>query len=163
MSNEPTEPAPTEVQPEPESTDTAPSATDAPEAPAADETDNDAAEQFSRDYVEKLRKESAGYRDRAKAAETAVTALQRQQVETHAAAAGLKPAALWATTELAEVLNPETGEVDFGQVNAAVKAARESLGIPKGVPITRGGFSSGSGVPQGTPKGFAAAFAPPER
>ena len=135
----------------------------APEAPAADETDSDTAEQFSRDYVEKLRKESAGYRDRAKAAETAVTALQRQAVETHAAAAGLKPAALWATTELADVLNPESGAVDFGQVNAAVKAARESLGIPKGVAITRSGFSSGSGVPQSPPKGFAAAFAPPER
>ena len=135
----------------------------APEASTDDETDSGAVEQFSRDYVEKLRKESAGYRDRAKAAETAVTALQRQQVETHAAAAGLKPAALWATTELADVLNPETGAVDFGQVNTAIKAARESLGIPKNAGVTRGSLSSGSGVPQETPKGFAAAFAPPDR
>lgn len=163
MSNDETTEAATEEAIAEDGAGDAPPEPAAPEVPADDEADSDAAEQFSREYVEKLRKESAGYRDRAKAAEAAVTALQRQQVESHAAAAGLKSAALWATTELADVLDPESGAVDFGQVNTAIKAARESLGIPKNAPITRGGLSSGSGVPQETPKGFAAAFAPPER
>ncbi|MGB5796888.1 MAG: hypothetical protein WBH51_14000 [Mycolicibacter algericus] len=146
----------TEVQPEPES--------DEREPKPADDTDSDAAEQFSRDYVEKLRKESAGYRDRAKAAEAAVTALQRQQVERLADDAGIKPAAIWAVAELGALIG-EDGSVDAELVNAAIGTARSTLGVtgrPQ-PPRSRNMFASGSGVPQETPKGFAEAFAPRER
>ncbi|MEB3065722.1 hypothetical protein [[Mycobacterium] zoologicum] len=147
----------TEVQPEPESAERAPD-------PVADDADSDAAEQFSRDYVEKLRKESAGYRDRAKAAEAAVEALQRQQVERLADDAGIKPAAIWAVAELGALIG-EDGSVDAELVKGAIGTARSTLGVsgrPQ-PPRSRNMFASGSGVPQETPKGFAEAFAPRER
>lgn len=133
---------------------------DAPEAPATEDTTE---EVFGRDYVEKLRRENAGYRDRAKAAESAVETLQRQQVETRVAAHAMKPAALWATTELADVIDPETGAVDFGKVDAAVKAARTTLGLNEHMPARRQGLASGTGITPSAGPSWESAFARPER
>ncbi|NDJ90584.1 hypothetical protein [Mycolicibacter kumamotonensis] len=151
----------TEVQPEPESAEQAPDPAD--DTDAAEPTADDAQE-FSRSYVEKLRRESAGYRERATTAEAAVEALQRQQVERLADDAGIKPAAIWAVAELGALLG-EDGSVDAELVNAAIGTARSTLGVtgrPQ-PPRSRNMFASGSGVPQETPKGFAEAFAPRER
>lgn len=66
--------------------DTAPDATEAePEANPAESPEETT---FSRDYVEKLRKESAGYRDRAKTAETRAETLARQLFTAKVAATG---------------------------------------------------------------------------
>jgi hypothetical protein len=62
---------------ETEVTETTNTATDDTED-ATEGTDDQEAETFPRDYVEKLRKESAGYRDRAKTAEARADELARR-------------------------------------------------------------------------------------
>lgn len=151
----------TEVQPEPESAERAPDPAD--DTDAAEPTADDAQE-FSRSYVEKLRRESAGYRERATTAEAAVAALQQQHAERLIDAAGVKPAAVFAVTELADLI-ADDGTVDAEKVNAAVTRARQELGVT-GRPqplLPRGGLTSGTGAPQSTPNRWQSAFAPPER
>ncbi|WP_024443359.1 hypothetical protein [Mycobacterium sp. UM_WGJ] len=151
----------TEVQPEPESAEQAPDPAD--DTDAAEPTADDAQE-FSRSYVEKLRRESAGYRERATTAEAAVAALQQQHAERLIDAAGVKPAAVFAVTELADLI-ADDGTVDAEKVNAAVTRARQELGVT-GRPqplLSRGGLTSGTGAPQSTPNRWQSAFAPPER
>ncbi|WP_067968363.1 hypothetical protein [Mycolicibacter icosiumassiliensis] len=81
-----------------EVTDTT-STTEVPAEPQSDtDTQEETVEQFGRDYVEKLRRESAGYRERATTAETTVAALQQQHAERLIDAAGVKPAAVFALT-----------------------------------------------------------------
>ncbi|TXH28697.1 MAG: hypothetical protein E6R06_00270, partial [Mycobacterium sp.] len=91
----------TEVQPEPESAEQAPDPAD--DTDAAEPTADDAQE-FSRHYVERLRRESAGYRERATTAETTVAALQQQHAERLIDAAGVKPAAVFALTTITDLL-----------------------------------------------------------
>jgi hypothetical protein len=116
---------------------------------------------FDRAYVERLRQENARYRTGRQHAERKLAALQRQQVEAHAAAAGLKPAALWATARL-EDLTDSTGSVDGGLVADAIRAAREQLGInpqrPTG-PLRSGAMAQEP--PQ--PDRWTSAFAPRDR
>jgi len=118
---------------------------------------------FPRDYVEKLRKQNASYRDRAKAAEATVTALQRQHVDEKITAAGLKPAAVWAVAELADVLD-DRGAVHAGKLNAVMQSARETLGIKRSFakPGNRD-LRSGAGVPQEPRNDWTAAFGPHRR
>lgn len=115
---------------------------------------------FPRSVVEKLRKENATYRDRAKAAEQAVQALQRQAADKAITAAGLKPAAVWAVAELAQVLD-DRGAIDDRKLAAAMNTARAQLGIARRTPAPGAhGFRSGSGAPQQKHNPFAAAFGP---
>lgn len=66
------------------------------------------------------------------AATAKVEALQRQHVEGMLSAANVKPAALWATTELGDLL-AEDGSVNVEAVNEAITKARDMLGIqPRG-------------------------------
>lgn len=152
---------------------------DAPETPAGgvqlDDTDqpdadDDAADVFPRSVVEKLRKESAGMRDRAKTAEeraqTAeerLTAVQRQLVGQHVAAAGMKPAAVAAVASLDDVLADDGFTVDVGKVAQAIERARVTLGAhaaPRRNPAGRGSFQSGASGSniEPTRKSFASAF-----
>lgn len=151
----------TEVQPEPESAERAPDPAD--DTDAAEPTADDAQE-FSRSYVEKLRKESAGYRERATTAEATVAALQQQHAERLIDAAGVKPAAVFAVAELADLL-ADDGTVCAEKVNAAITRARQELGVtgrPQGLG-KRGTLESGSGAPKSTPNSWKSAFAPPPR
>lgn len=72
---------------QPDAADTAP----ADEAqPGAENVDTEPeGDTFPREYVEKLRRESAGYRDKAKTAETRADELARKLFESRVAATGL--------------------------------------------------------------------------
>jgi hypothetical protein len=111
-------------------------------------------------------REAAKYRTRLRTLESEnstltlqVAALQRAQISAQVADAGLRPDAVFKTSELETMLDPETGAVDPGRVAAAIKFARSSLGIevhgglrglPEGPnPTTRGGDA------------FTGAFTPP--
>ncbi|MGD9620073.1 MAG: hypothetical protein AB7G47_09745 [Mycolicibacterium sp.] len=75
------------------------------------------------------------------AATTKVEALQRQQVEAMLSAAHVKPAAVWAITELGQLLS-EDGTVNVEAVQEAVGRARETLGIQ---PLGKGTFIANLG------------------
>lgn len=146
--------------------DTAETATT--DADTGDVDDQDHGDSFPRDYVERLRKENAAYRDRAKAAETTVSALQRQTAEQKITAAGMKPEAVWAVTKLGDVLDDQ-GAVDGTKLAAAMQAARDTLGIGQQLqqrrqrvpgPNTGGALKSGSGVPHERRNSWSEAFAP---
>ncbi|MGB3483613.1 MAG: hypothetical protein WBB07_15545 [Mycobacterium sp.] len=115
-------------------------ATVAPDADVVDQADDDldgTGDTFPRKVVEKLRKESADHRgrakaaeDRAQAAENRVAAMQRQTAEARITAAGMRPSAVWAVSKLDDVL-AEDGSVDMAAVDRAMKTARSTLGIPQ--------------------------------
>ncbi len=101
-------------------------------------------------------REAAKYRTRLRTLESEnstlaaqVAALQRAQISAQVADAGLRPDAVFKTSELETMLDPDTGAVDPGRVAAAIKFARSSLGIevhgglrglPEGPnPTSRGG------------------------
>jgi len=121
----------------------------------------DDADSFDRGYVERLRKESAGYRDRASAAETALAAIQSTRLDELITATGVKPAAVRALVDPAELLTD--GQPDAEKISAAAARARDVLGIlPKGAPSIKG-MSSGL-MPRVAPRaGFADAFKPQGR
>lgn len=84
----------------------------------------------------KLRDEKAAHAESRAALEAMaarVEALQRQHVEAAVESTGLKPAALWAVTDLAGLLG-EDGAVDADKLDTATAAARDLLGIPKRKP-----------------------------
>lgn len=89
-----------------------------------------------------------------------VETLQRQHIEASLSRSGVKPAALWAVTQLADLL-AEDGTVDTDKVAAAIETARDQLGIQ---PIGKGTYVPGlGGPPAGNPKpenAFADAFKP---
>jgi hypothetical protein len=108
------------------------------------------------DTEETPNREAAKYRTRLRALESEnvtltlqVAALQRAQIGAQVADAGLRPDAVFKTSELETMLDPDTGAVDPGKVAAAIKFARSALGIevhgglrglPEGNnPTTRGG------------------------
>lgn len=72
---------------------------EAPDGDRQDDEPDDDAETFPRAYVEKLRKENRGYRDRAKTAEARITELERS---TDALARQLFTARVAATGKLAD-------------------------------------------------------------
>lgn len=105
--------------PEPEVTtpETETVAAETQSEPNTDESQGDTA--FSREYVEKLRKESAGYRDRAKSAEARVDELSRQLFTAKVMASGK----LADATDLE--YNPELLD-DDDALSAAIDALTES-------------------------------------
>lgn len=117
-------------------------ATAAPDADDADQGDDGTGDLFPRRVVEKLRRESAGHRerataaeeqvaalqDRAQAAETRVAAMQRQTVEGRVKRAGMRPSAVWAVANLDDML-ADDGSVDMAAVDQAMRTARSTLGI----------------------------------
>ncbi|UVO13790.1 hypothetical protein NM962_06860 [Mycobacterium sp. SVM_VP21] len=146
-----------------EVTDTT-STTEVPAEPQSDtDTQEETVEQFGRDYVEKLRRESAGYRERATTAETTVAALRQQHAERLIDAAGVKPAAVFALTTITDLL-ADDGTVDPEKVTAAVTRARQELGVTgRPQPLRpQGGLTSGTGAPKAQ-NTWQSAFAPPER
>lgn len=118
---------------------------------------------------------AAGYRKRAQDAEAKVAEveahsaeltatieqLQRLHVENAVTAAGVKPGAVFAVAELADLLD-EAGLPDAAKIEAAIDAAREQLGVRRHEhPLQRqlGMRSGASGHPQPKKDGWAAAFA----
>lgn len=111
------------------------------EAPAGDGSDDRADDEDQDDATEGdgagdgPGREAAKYRRRLRDVEAerdtlkaTVESLQRAEVDRLATADGLKPAALWSSAELTDLL-AEDGTVDQGKVAAAISAARETLGI----------------------------------
>lgn len=106
--------------------------------------------------------EAARYRRRLRDAEkerdalaVRVEALQRQQVEALLARERMTPKALWATTELADVVGDD-GLVDPVKVKQAAQAARDELGITSGLYVP----AEGKIPPPPTGDRFTAAFKP---
>ncbi|MGV0746268.1 hypothetical protein [Mycolicibacterium sp. XJ870] len=107
----------------------------------ADESPN----QEAAKYRKRLRETEA---ERDQLAER-VEALQRQQIDAQVLAAGVKPAALWKTAELTELL-AEDGTVSADLVAAAIATARDELGIQ---PIGKGAHVPSVGnKPDASPK-----------
>ncbi|OBK44835.1 hypothetical protein A5656_05425 [Mycobacterium gordonae] len=96
-------------------------------------------------------REAAKYRRRLRDAEAerdtlraTVESLQRAEVDRLATADGLKPAALWSSAELGDLLGDD-GTVDAARVSAAIATAREQLGIAP-PPPPRGNFVKKEGA-----------------
>lgn len=114
----------------------------------------------------KARKEAASYRERLRKAEaerdtasTTIASLRRQIVDGQVTALGIKPAALWAAGHSLEDLLDEDGNVDTGLVEAAVTAARESLGLGKfGGSADQGGNKNR--LPEKGPDGWGSLLKP---
>lgn len=102
-----------------------------PEVIAADAADDELADTFPRSVVQKLRKEAADHRERTRDVESRLAAVQRQSVEQRITAAGMRPAAVWAVTQLDDLLAAD-GSIDTGKLAAAMAAARSTLGISTG-------------------------------
>lgn len=108
--------------------------------PEADEESNPNKEAAK--WRHRYRDEESAHKETQTALESATTkveALQRQQIEAMLTSAHVKPAALWATTELGALL-AEDGTVDPEAVKVAVDAARNTLGIQplgKGIHVPR--------------------------
>lgn len=137
--------------------------------PDDDEHQGDA-DTFPRRVVEKLRKENTALRDRvraaedrAQAAEAARTALQQQAADEAIEAAGLKPAAVWHDSKLADVL-ADDGTIDRAKLTAAMKTAMRTLDVIPRRPVPRPGagapLRSGAGVPLEKPNTWVNAFGP---
>lgn len=165
-----TEPA----APTPTSTDAAenPSAgTDTPEQaengsqPETDGSGDDDAEPRGRSAQYRKRAQDAEARAvevEAQAAEHVATIerLQRLHVEQVVTAAGVKPGAVFAVTELADLLG-EDGLPDPAKIEAAIDLARDQLGVRRYEhPVQRqlGMRSGAAGHPQPKKDGWAAAF-----
>jgi hypothetical protein len=109
-------------------------------------------------------KEAARYRSRLRATEAerdelaaTLTASRRALAEHHAAAAGIRPAALWAAgTELEDLLDAE-GEVSGDLVTAAATAASEKLGLAR---VPRPDHSQGAHGEPAHRDNWQAAFLP---
>lgn len=136
-----------------------PSAAETDEAATVDtatpETPETGVEDQDDDTGGKGNKEAARYRRRLRETEqerdtlkATVVALQRAEVDRLATANGLKPAALWSSAELGDLLSDD-GAVDAEKVSAAIAAAREQLGIPN--PPPRGNFVKREGRSPGRP------------
>lgn len=115
-------------------------------------------------------REAAKYRTRLRETEAErdtlrerLTAMQTAEAERLAGAAGITPAALWATTKLDDILDADAGIVDAERVTAAAQQAQQDLGIqptPTAPPAFGQGragssISSGDGRPA-----WEQAFAP---
>lgn len=157
---------PADAAPEPDETATAVASSDdtaqddaEPEAEADDESNPNAE---AAKYRHKLRDEKTAHQETRAALEAAtarVEALQRQQIENLISGSHVKPAAVWAVTELADMVG-EDGTVSVEAVNTAIDTARKTLGIQ---PIGKGAYVPAMGSrPDGTPKtdGWADAFKP---
>lgn len=83
--------------------------------------------------------------------------MQRAAIGTQAEALGIKPAALWATAKLEDLLD-DTGVPDAERVKAAAAAAKEQLGITSPSRRPLASLKSGAGVPPQQRNGWVDAF-----
>lgn len=124
-----------------ETTDTPkPTVDDSAEQPVTEQVDEQPDEQVDDTgdpQLKKVRSEAAKYRTQLREAETArdqlaaqIDGLRKQVIDSQVTAAGLKPAALWSTTELGDLL-AEDGTVDPERVEQAIKQTRDDLGISR--------------------------------
>jgi predicted acylesterase/phospholipase RssA len=104
---------------------------------SADTTQEDTQDQDAADDGGRQNREAAKYRRRLRAAEAErdqlaqkLEAMQRNEIDRQAEAAQLKPAALWASAALPDLL-ADDGAVDGDKVDAAITAARQALGVPQ--------------------------------
>ena len=130
------------------------SSTEPPEAPVADDADS-----FPRDYVEKLRRESAGYRAERDQLGEMLAVAHRERIDA-IRSLGLKAGAVWATVGDPVELLGEDGQPDSKKIRAAVEKAKQTLGIKPDRARTglRSGSSTGPQLPR-TDK-FVDAFKP---
>lgn len=123
--------------------------------------DDEPGDVFPREVVEKLRRESASYRDRAKSAEDRLSAMQRQSVERQITDARIRLEAVWAVVKLDELI-ADDGTVDKVAVARAMATARQTLGIDRrGAPHAEASelHSGATAKKDHTPgPGFEAAF-----
>lgn len=108
------------------------------EAPAPAEAPAEPLDDAANPQAAKARKEAAGYRERLRGAETQrdtattqLEALQRQVIDLQVSAAGLKPAAFWASGAALADLLTEAGTINSESVIVASDEARLRLGIPR--------------------------------
>lgn len=129
------------------------------EEPTAEQPESDT---FPREYVEQLRTEAADRRKERDTLATQIESLQRQAVEKFLEKTGVLPAALWSVAELPDLV-AEDGTVDPAKIDAAIKTARDTLGIPV---IGKGNIVPGLGGMPSTPPNvdrWSDAFAPKRR
>jgi hypothetical protein len=114
---------------------------------------------------------AARYRQRAKDAEeradqlaATVERLQRNAIDAAIGKTGLQPAAVWAVSELADLLDDD-GTPDSGKITAAADKARQQLGIPKTsvAHLRNNQLRSGAGLPAPQRDGWADAFGPKDQ
>ncbi|MBX7434569.1 hypothetical protein JDV09_21070 [Mycobacterium sp. Y57] len=128
------------------------------DTPAEDTPDSGGSGEAAR-YRHQLRDAEAARDDLAAKLET----LQRVQVDAQVTAAGVRPAALWATGVALSDLVGADGTVDADLVAAAVAATREHFGITPPSPRRRlsvKGLKSGLGAPSSRANRWSAAFSP---
>lgn len=133
------------------------------------DTQPEAEHQDEQDDTKAQNAEAAKYRRRLREAQAELKtvtaqldAVQRQQIEAMLEPSGVKPEAIWAVTELAELLD-DTGSIDPDKLAGAIEAAREKFGIPK---ISKGNYVPGVGnQPSAIPRADAwtDAFKPKSR
>ena len=134
-----------------------------PESDSADAqqpSEPDDSDTFSRSYVERLRRESAGYRTERDQLSELLAVAHRERIDTEIRSLGVKPDAVWSTvSDPIELLNAD-GQPDSKKIRDAVTAAREKLGIKPNKAQTglRSGSSTGPQLPR-TEK-FVDAFKP---
>lgn len=112
--------------------------------PVTPDTDTEPSEEAetepSNPAATKARKDAAKYRERLRETETErdtlksnlgnqLEALQRQIIDQHATAHGLKPAAFWAAGTALNTLINEDGTVNVDAVTASAISAQEILGL----------------------------------
>ena len=125
-----------------------PSESDSADAQQPSEPDD--GDTFSRSYVERLRRESAGYRTERDQLSELLAVATRERIDLEILSYNVKPEAVWATvSDPVELLN-ETGQPDPGKIRAAVEKAKETLGIRPAQVKTglRSGSSSGQQQPR---------------
>lgn len=131
----------TETTVEPDDTTTATTdpgtPTEAPDGPVqppeADNTTEDADDDHGTGReAAKWRRRFREQESETKAIADRLEAMQRQHVEAITERAGIKPAALWATVQLADLI-AEDGTVHADTVKRAVDTARDTLGIRVGL------------------------------
>lgn len=142
--------------------DTAAPAAEQPAEEPAEEADEPTPNAEAAKWRTRLRDEQAAHKATQTALETLtgqMEALQRQQVENLIVAARVRPAAVWATTDLGALLAAD-GTVDPEAVAAAIDTARKTLGIQ---PLGKGAYVPGlGGQPDRPPQtdGWQQAFTP---
>lgn len=136
---------------------------EAPPADTDDTADDATTEESPNAEAAKYRKERNAARQERDRLAVQLETIQRDTIETICRAARVEPKAVWVTTDLADLIDPDTGVVDRTAVNAAIEKARQELGI---APIGKGAYAPGAGrtpatIPDGT--SWQDAFKPKSR
>ena len=104
--------------------------------------------------------EAKKYRLRLREAETKLANMQRTQIDSAVTAAGIRPAAVWATAKLEDLIGDD-GVPDPEKIKSAVATAKETLGITDNRPKPPArGLTSGATVPREPHNSWKEAFSP---